>query len=588
MNRNAGHRLDVRAVTYDASGRLWFAAPQGVGCREADGNWQLYTGAEGLPFNDFTCIAAGRAGVWFGTTNGAIHFYNGQWSFRQGGRWLVDNHVRDIVIDDDGNAWLATAGGISLIAFERMTLAKKATYYADEIEKHHRRTRFGYVNPARLAVPGDKSTAVPVFSDNDGFNTGLYLAAVSLGHAATGQPTLGRHADQAFRALAFLSDVTQGGDHPAPKGFIARNVIPTSEPDPNETYDLAYDVRRNRADSLWKIIRPRLPIDESGQWYWKCDSSSDELDGHFFGYAVYFDHVCSTDNEKNKVRRVVRRIIDHILAHDLNLVDHDGLPTRWAHFSPDDLNRNEAWCDERGLNSYSILTYLAIAHHITGDEKYRERYLELAVDHGYGMNGMTQPKTLPGPNSFGHQPDDNMAFMNYYHLIRYETDPQLLSMFHHAIRSHWQYEQFERNALTNFIYGACCVGARRRDQWGEVELTPPPSCFLDAVDTLKRYPLDLVEWPMSNAHRIDMVPLGHGDDEHEESWSPQRTATPFPSTNVTRFTGIGIRGDLRPTATAGCSVLVFTICSRITWAVFTGSSTSRRHTYPSIAAPWTT
>ncbi len=25
---------------------------------------------------------------------------------------------------------------------------------------------------------------------------------------------------------------------------------------------------------------------------------------------------------------------------------------------------------------------------------------------------------------------------------------------------------------------------------------------------MKRYPLDLIEWPMSNAHRIDLIPMG--------------------------------------------------------------------------------
>ena len=393
---------------------------------------------------------------------------------------------------------------------------RKQSFYEDEIEKYHRRTSFGYVNPADLTVPGDKSTAVPVFSDNDGFNTGLYLCAMSLAYAVTEDPKYRQYAEKAFRALAFLSEVTQGGTHPAPEGFIARNVIPTSDPDPNQQYDLDYDIRRNKADALWKIIQPRLPVDESGKWYWKCDSSSDELDGHFFGYATYFDHVCESEKQKDEVRSVVRRIINHILKHGYNLVDHDGHPTRWAHFSPDDLNRNEAWCDERGLNSYSILTYLSIAHHITGDPKYREVYLELALDHGYGMNGMTQPKSLPGPNSPGHQPDDNMAFMNYYHLIRYETDPKLLSMFQYAIRSHWQYEKLERNAFTNFVYGACALGKNRRDQWGEVDLSPPLQCFEDAVDTLRRYPLDLVEWPMSNAHRIDLVPLGDDSGQQAE------------------------------------------------------------------------
>lgn len=519
--------VDVRAVAYDASGALWFAAPQGVGCRISEVEWNLFTGADGVPYNDFTCMAAGPKGVWFGASNGAIHYRDGAWSFRQGRRWLLDNHVRDVAVDAAGNAWFATAAGVSCIACEPMTLAGKAAFYADEIEKHHRRTRLGYVDPADLTAPGDKATAVPVFTDNDGHFTGLYLAAVSLGYAATGDERLRQHAANAFHALAFLSEVTQGGTHPAPKGFIARTVLPTTEPDPNPQFDLAYDQRRNAADSLWKIIQPRWPVDETGEWYWKNDSSSDELDGHFFGFATYFDRVCKTDPEKDAVREVVRRIIGHILEHGYNLVDYDGQPTRWGRFSPDDLNRNEAWCDERGLNSFSILTYLAVAHHITGDQKYRDVYLELALDHGYGMNGMTQPKALPGPAAAGHQPDDNMAFMNYYHLIRYETDPKLLSMFHHAIHRHWQYEKLERNAFANFIYAACCLGKTRRDQWGTTDLSPPKRCFDDAIDTLKRFPLDLVDWPMSNAHRIDMLPL-QDDDGPSSKDGGRRDGQVFP------------------------------------------------------------
>ncbi len=504
--------VDVRAVTYDVQGRLWFAAPQGVGCRVEDGDWRLFAGSDGLPYNDFTCMAAGPKGVWFGTTNGAAHYHDGQWAFRQGGRWLLDNYVRDIIVDSEGSAWVATSRGISCIAYLPMTLAGKAAFYEEEIEKYHRRTKFGYVNPADLMAVGDKSTAVPVFSDNDGFNTGLYLGAMSFAYAVTGEAKYRHYAQNAFRALAFLSEVTQGGPYGAPEGFIARNVVSTTEPDPGERYNRKYDVNRNERDSLWKIMERRVPIDASGEWYWKCDSSSDELDGHFFGYAIYFDRVCETKAQKEEVRVVVKRIIDHVMRHDCNLVDYDGLPTRWGHFSPDDLNRNPAWCVERGLNSYSILTYLTVAHHVTGDPKYREAYLELALDHGYGMNGMTQTKWTPGPNHPGHQPDDNMAFMNYYHLIRYETDPKLLSMYQYAIRSHWQYEKLERDTLTNFIYGACAVGKTRRDQWGEVDLSPPMECYEDAVDTLKRYPLDLIEWPMSNAHRIDLIPLG----EHSE------------------------------------------------------------------------
>lgn len=505
--------LDVRAVTYDREGRLWFASPQGVGCRVAPNRWELYTGADGLPYNDFTCMTAGASGVWFGTTNGAIQYHDDEWRFRQGRRWLLDNHVRDIAVDSAGNAWIATSGGISCIKSIPMTLGQKAAIFEEQIEKCHRRTSFGYVNPATLSEPGDKSTAEARFSDNDGFNQGLYLGAMSFAYAATGEETYRMYARDAFRALAFLSEVTQGGPYGGPEGLIARNVVPTTEPDPGEVYDEDYDVRRNQRDKLWKIMERRVPVNETGEWYWKADASSDELDGHFFGFAIYFDRVCTSDEEKDAVRVVVRRIIDHLIKHEYNIVDYDGKPTRWGRFSPDDMNRDPAWHAERGLNSYSILTYLAIAHHVLGDPKYRDEYLKLAYDHGYGMNGMTQPKDVSGPRDPGHQPDDNMAFMNYYHLIRYETEPKLLSMYQYAMREHWQYERLERNAFTNFVYGACARGKERTDQWQTTDLSPPSDCYEDAVDTLRRYPLDLIEWPMSNAHRIDLIPFeSHGDE----------------------------------------------------------------------------
>jgi hypothetical protein len=498
--------VDVRAVAYDKQGRLWFAAPQGVGYRVAEGNWRLFTGKEGLPFADFTCMAAGPDGVWFGTTNGTIRYADGAFEFRQGRRWLIDNHVNDIVVSPDGAAWIATRGGVSRIYTKPMTLAKKAKFYLEEIDRYHRYTPFGYVSWGFMDAPGAKETARPRYTDNDGHYTGKYLAAVSLGYAVTGDPKLKVDAHKAFKALAFLSEVTQGGSHPAPKGFIARTVRSTSEPDPNPEYDLAYDQRRNKADSLWKIIQPRWPVDETGEWYWKCDSSSDELDGHFFGYGVYYDRVCETEEEKEAVRAVVRRIADHIVEHNWSLTDYDGRPTRWGDFSPEKINQHQFWWVERGLKSLSILAYLSVTHHITGDQKYRDAFLELAWKHGYAMNGMTQPKVMLSPGAFG-QNDDDMAFLNYYHLLRYETDPALQDMFNYAAYWHWQIEKFERNPFLNTVYAACNLGKVRADQWGTRDISPSDGWLDDMVFTMKRYPLDLIDWPMSNAHRIDIIPL---------------------------------------------------------------------------------
>ena len=99
----------------------------------------------------------------------------------------------------------------------------------------------------------------------------------------------------------------------------------------------------------------------------ESDTSSDELDGHYFFYGLYYDLVAETEAERDAVRAHVAAITDHLLAHDYCLVDHDGLPTRWAVFSPRELNFNRQWFAERGLNSLSMLAYLAVAEHVTRD-----------------------------------------------------------------------------------------------------------------------------------------------------------------------------------------------------------------------------
>lgn len=484
---------------------FWYAGPQGVVNSGGGGDF-LYDGRSGLPYNDFTCIDIGPDGrLWLGTTKGAIHFAGGHWAYRAGKRWLPNDEVRDIAATEDG-AWIATAGGVSHIQFKPMTFAEKAKFFEDEIDRYNRRTPYEYVAGVSLEIAGDKSTFVQHDTDNDGQYTGLYGAGECLAYGATGDPKAKERATKAFEALAFLSEVTQSGSNPAPKGFIARTILPTDGPNPNDTDSPERDRKKQESDALWKVIVPRWPTSGDGKWYWKTDASSDELDGHFFLYGCYYDLVAETDGEKARVREVTSRVMDHLIEHNFKLVDHDGQPTRWANFSPESINGDPDWWSERGLNSLSILTYLSITHHVTGDPKYRAIFEDLVNTHHYALNGMVAPKLQAGPGSYV-QFDDKMAFMNYYHLIRYEEDPKILRMFQNSIYYYWQIEQYERNPLFNFVYAACCLGQGMKTQWGVTDLSPTGKWLEDSVDTLRRFPMDLVLWPMTNSHRIDLLPL---------------------------------------------------------------------------------
>src|SRR5450759_5374567 len=97
-----------------------------------------------------------------------------------------------------------------------MTLAAKAEFYEQEIERYIKRTPFGYVAEAPLRRPGDKTSADPQDSDNDGLWTAMYGAGECFAYAATHDSKSKARAKKAFEALRFLQKVTQGGPHAPP------------------------------------------------------------------------------------------------------------------------------------------------------------------------------------------------------------------------------------------------------------------------------------------------------------------------------------------------------------------------------------
>ncbi len=496
---------DVLGVAFDSMGRLWFATKAGVGCHDAAG-WKFYEGKDGLPWNDFTGLAAGPDGeMWFGTHLGAIRWDGQDFQYRQGPLWLPNDDIRGLVVNAKGDACFATAGGVSVIVRQPMTLAAKAEHYEGEIDHYVKRTPFGYVAEAPLGKPADRSTATPHDSDNDGLWTAMYGAGECFGYAATKDAKAKARAKQAFEALRFLQKVTQGGTPSPPKGYVARTILPGDGPDPN-VGRIAFDREEQKHDVLWKVYEPRWPKSADGKWYWKSDTSSDELDGHYFFYALYYDLVADTEAEKERLREVVRDLTDHLIGHGFNLTDVDGTPSRWGVFGPQYLNHNPRWWAERGMNSLSILTYLAVAEHVTGDPKYAAIARELIDKEAYGQNVM-YPKVQAGPGS-GNQSDDEMAFMCFYGILHCSKDETLKNSVRASFYAYWQNEEPERNPFFDFAYAAQGLGQSITNVWGTFPVSPRGDWFADSMATLRGFPLDRLTWSHKNSHRLDVVPLG--------------------------------------------------------------------------------
>jgi len=433
--------------------------------RAADGSVDsLVGGSRGLAVSDLTCLAVSPHGdLWIGSRHGLVHWRDGHVELYAGGRWLPDDEVQAVAVEDDGSVRVRTVSGACRIRFRTLSLAEKADHYERLTDARH--VRFGYVTGCQLLRPGDLSTTAHHIDDNDGLWTAMYLAAQCFRYAVSGSEDARGKVRSALRAILALERQSTVPGMPA-RALTHRSEADFGRPRQGEWHPTA-----------------------DGQWEWKADTSSDEIDGHYFAWGICWDLTADAE-EKAAIAGAVRRVTDHILRHGYALVDVDGRPTRWGMWAPERLNHDPAWRAERGLNSLEVLSYLKVAAHITGDSTYERAYRELVTDHHYALNTLRQ-RVVPGdfPGAENNHSDDELAFLAYYNLLRYETDPGLRALYLGSLEHAWTIVRPEGCPLWNLLYGA---------------LSGQPCDAEAAVKALREVPLDLVHWRMTNSRRPDL------------------------------------------------------------------------------------
>lgn len=532
---------DVKALTFDFEGNLWFGSKEGTG--KYDGaKWTLYTGAEGLPWNEFLSAISGEKGdvVWFATTRGAIRHEQGKFIYRFSHRWLLNDYVNSIAVEPNGNTWLATPEGLSLIERKLMTFEEKSDYFIQQVETRHNRD--GYVTACELKEPYNPNTWVPAISDNDGLYTSMYGAVHAFRYAVTKDPKSKEIAQRSFFACKRLVDIT-GRDMPA------RVIIPIDWHEPvNKLMGAEYNAQRQKTDPLWKQITPRFVTSADGKYMWKCDTSSDELIGHYFFYGIYYDLVAETEEERQPVREVVKAVTDHLINNNYCLVDHDGKPTRWAFFNPEMLHSLKGW-EQRGLNSMMILSFLRVAYHVTGDKIYNDKFNELCDKYFYHINAMQSKMYFPP--EYVVPWDNNLCLMSWYGIFSYEEDAEKLLMWRIALEHAWQHASRMRQPFWHFLYLACVknfekyIEAKKFEELypevpGLVPMIlklhekPNPIALEHALDTLIGIPLDLIDYCMDNTHRLDIVLDADKHPEKVRGWGVDGYALPIQERPHTR------------------------------------------------------
>ena len=435
---------------------IYFGCQPAVGVISGKGDDQLYSADNGLPFGPVTTISPAGQDLWLGTPCGAIRKSGDSWRYYAGRRWLDNNAVNDILVIDSCRVWVASASGINELQRMPMTLEQKAGYFEKRLNERH--LHHGFAAECRFVSANDTTAFTHSSNDNDGLWTSIYLAAESFRYAVTGERDAFDNAVRTFLAMEKLNTV-----NPIP-GFVARSYVSIDE--------------STGEGGEWHVSA-------DGKWKWKGDTSSDEIVGHMFAYPIFYDLVAKGEM-KERVRSLVDRLMTHIVDHNFELVDLDGIATRWAVWNPDSLNHSSRWMYEKGINSLQILAFLKGASHVTGNSKYEKAYNKLVKEHHYLDNMLVQK--MYGPYEVNHS-DDELSNLPYYTLLRYGKDSPDMPVYFKSLTRSWKAEEADRIPIWNYI---ASIGLGK-------------DCGLKVAEQeMKDIPMDLRSWRMDNSNRWDI------------------------------------------------------------------------------------
>lgn len=445
---------------------LFISTDRGLGVLKGASLFSL-KGKDGLPYENTTCLTKGfDKDIWIGTTKGAIRMLDNDWHYFAADHWLPGDHINGIAVGNNV-VYIATNKGIGIINYESYTLRKKVDFYEKHMEEWGHK-RLGFIH----TLYKKNGEWVREISDNDGGHTAPYLAAMSFKYAVTGDKNARQTAVESFKAMLWLEQITPID------GFPARAIWSESGDE----------------DELSQHGSGGLPAKwhkaSKGDWYWKGDTSSDEIIAHFFAVSIFHD-LAAKGKEKEMAKNHLIKIASYIVDNDFVLIGMDGKPTRWGRWNPDYLLRPYGYMD-KGINGLEVLTFMKTAYALSGDQKFEDAYQKL-VKWGYRTNTIRQKNVFP-PADIAPW-DDNLAFRSYYTLLRYTNNSIDKSVYLRSLARTWEVKRIEQVPRYNYSYGAITGNDCEQEQ---------------SLKHMREWQLDCIGYNFTNSYRSDVdTPYGY-------------------------------------------------------------------------------
>lgn len=412
------------------------------------------------------------------------------WSYYYGPRYLPSNDIQAIVSSSQRSSsksvFAVTGLGLALMDVGDMTLAKKAVIM--ESFQNPRHDRHGLSTNVNLKEVGVLSSYQKVVGDNDGLWTGMSMMGAAYKYLVTKDKAARALAWRMFEGMELLS-ISSGG-YPS---FVARSFSKLSDGDAG----LPAALDPTCVNDCW-YASPSL----EGWWY-KGDTSSDELCGHLAAYPIIYDSIAETDEEKTRILKLYEGIIGGIVDNDLYLIQPaTGKRTLWGFWNPKEINHMPEHYSERGTNSLEILAWLSGAYSVTGDEKYKKQYWVLVNDHKYIVNTLNVKidSTLDENHS-----DTELIMLAYQALFyAYERLPEghdrkaaVWDMVSPMIPSLQRTFLLLKGELSPLWLGIYAGTAKQTKYVAKKDIH-------NAHWSMRHYAMDLIAWNINNSQRIDL------------------------------------------------------------------------------------
>jgi photosystem II stability/assembly factor-like uncharacterized protein len=323
----------------------------------------------------------------------------------------------------------------------KQPLAEKERIINENILKRH---NILGLYPSMVQVPLDSgpqdiSPATP-FSDiaHAVCWTSNHLAGASYRYAALkkeGAPpelleTARKRADELFEAVYRCQLVT------GVKGLQARGYF--------IGYGEAYEERAGSGKSDdW-----HQGAGEYRNFRWRGDPSHHNYSDSIFGLGTYYD-LAAEGEQQQRSRTAINNLVSYWVDNDLQIQDirPEKRPVPILGFT-----------DGKTLNTRIMMAIAGakVAHHATGDEKFKKVYDQL-IDQ-YGVRGT---KTFQTGKDFD---DAEHVLCHLETLFRIEDDPELLAAYRAVLDGLWANHKEDGQSLFTYIYLSLTPEALERDQ----------------------------------------------------------------------------------------------------------------------------